>query len=103
MLITGSGFELEYGVDDVHRFTYNTNATGINGTHLQTDYFVKDGRIIFKGVTSAEDVALYTVGGIRIPVRIEIHDNCLILPLSGIISGIYLLNICGRTVKFLKK
>lgn len=95
------GVEFEY--DNIHRFTFETSAADINVPSQKIDYQQEYGRIVFEGVPYRDDITLYSIGGMRIPVKIEKKGDSLVLPLLGIRPGVYILSICGQTIKIIKK
>lgn len=101
--VTSSVANLEYEKNDVIRFTYKGKNTGIASPSIDSDYSHEDGRIVFHNIKSTDKIALYNTNGIRIPIRLTVQGSSAILPLSSVPSGIYLLNINGRTSKFTKK
>lgn len=101
--VTSSVANLEYDKKDIIRFTYKGKNTGITSPSIDSDYSREDGRVVFHNIKSTDKIALYNTNGIRIPVRLTVQDSSAILPLSSVPSGIYLLNINGRTSKFTKK
>lgn len=103
VFVTCSVANLEYDEKDIIRFTYKGNNTGITSPSLDSDYSQKNGQIVFHNIKSSDKIALYKTNGIRVPVHLNIHDNSATLPLSSIPSGIFLLNVNGRTSKFTKK
>ena len=103
VLVTSSVINLEYDKQDVICFTYKGKNTGITSPAHDSDYSQENGQIVFHNVKSTNKIALYKANGIRVPVRLALQDNSVILSLSSIPSGIYLLNINGRTSKFTKK
>ncbi len=102
VVITSSVLDMEYDKSDIVRFTYKGKDTGISSNTKKTDFEQKDNKIILHNVRAVDKVAIYKSNGIRLPVHI-IHDaNDVILSLSSIPSGIYLLSVNGRTSKFTK-
>lgn len=103
VLVTSSVINLEYDKQNVVRFTYKGKNTGITSPSIDSDYSREDGRVVFHNIKSTDKIALYNTNGIRIPVRLTVQGSSAILSLSSVPSGIYLLNINGRTSKFTKK
>lgn len=102
VLITSSVLNMEYPKEDVLRFTYKGSADGIGSLTLNEDYFQEEEKLVFHGIGDAKDIALYTANGIRVPVQIAHSGNDVILPLSLIPSGFYMLSLNGKTFKFSK-
>lgn len=102
VLITSTVLNMEYPKEDILRFTYKGGSTSINSTNNDVNYTQEDGQIIFHDIT-AEKIAIYTASGIRVPVSISRNGNTATLSLKSIPSGVYLLNVNGRTSKFTKR
>ena len=103
VLVTSSVVNLEYDEKDVIRFTYKGKSTGITSPLPDSDYSQENGQIVFHNVKATDKIALYKANGIRVPVRLTHQGNSATLSLSSIPSGIYLINVNGRTSKFTKK
>lgn len=102
VLITSTVLNMEYPKSDILRFTYKGSFTGISSPTAKANYTEQDGQLVFNGVKSQDKIAVYTVSGIRVPVTIQRSGDTAVLPLSAIPSGVYLLNVNGKTSKFTK-
>ena len=102
VLITSTVLNMEYPKENILRFTYKGSFTGISGPTDKANYSEYDGQLVFNGVKSQDKIAVYTVSGIRVPVTIQRTGDTAVLPLSAIPSGVYLLNVNGKTSKFTK-
>ena len=102
VLITSSILDMEYPKENILRFTYKGKDTRINSPKANLKYSKRDGRLVFYGVKSTDKVAIYKVNGIRVPVSLTSGNNCVELSLGSIPSGVYLLNVNGKTSKFTK-
>lgn len=103
VVITSTILEMEYPKEDVLRFTYKKESTGISEVTNNSSYTQKDGELVFNGLKLSETIALYNVKGIRVPVNIIRKGNKATLSLNHLASGVYLLNVNGKTSKFVKK
>lgn len=103
VLVTSPVINLEYNKNDVVRFTYKDIDTKISTLEARKDIEQKDGQIIFHNVSSADKVAVYKADGVRVPVHLSFQGGNAVLSLSSLPSGVYLLNVNGRTSKFMKK
>ena len=103
VLITSTVLNMEYPKEDVLRFTFKKGTTGINKTTIKANVSQENGQLVFHGISSTEKIAVYNTNGIRVPVQITRHGDSASLPLSSIPSGVYLLNVNGKTSKFTKK
>ena len=102
VLITSTVLNMEYPKENVLRFTYKGGATGISSPSGDADYSQDGGQLVFHGINEGDKIAVYRVNGIRVPVAITRNGDSATLPLSVIPSGVYLLNVNGKTSKFVK-
>ena len=101
--ITSTVLDMEYPKADVLRFTYKGGSLGINETKAKANVSQENGQLVFHGIQSSDQVAVYTAKGLRVPVRLQRGSSYATLPLSAIPSGVYLLTVNGRTSKFTKR
>ena len=102
ILITSTVLNMEYSKNDILRFTYKGEGTGINAPQSEADYKQESDRLVFHGINAADKVAVYTSNGVRIPVRLAATADGFSLPLSALPKGVYLLNVKGKTSKFVR-
>ena len=102
-LVLSPVLNMEYPAEDVIRFTYKGVGLGIDIPHDDTDLEQKDGKIILHGIKPTDKIAIYKSNGIRLPVRIKYGNSNAVFSLASIPSGVYLLNVNGRTSKITKK
>ena len=103
VIITSSVLNMEYNANEVLRFTYKGEGTAISPIHEEAGISQEDGRLVFHGITSADQVTIYSTNGMRIPVSIVTADGHYSISLSSIPSGVYILKVNGKTSKFTKK
>ncbi|MBQ6768083.1 MAG: T9SS type A sorting domain-containing protein [Prevotella sp.] len=102
VLITSTVLNMEYPKENILRFTYKGGSTNISSPTDEANYSQRGDQLVFRGIKSDDNVAVYTVSGIRVPVTITHDGDTATLPLSAIPSGVYLLNVNGKTSKFTK-
>ena len=102
VLITSTVLNMEYPKESILRFTYKGGSTGISSPAAKANYSQQGDQLVFHGVNADDKVAVYTANGIRVPVTVTRSGDAATLPLSAIPSGVYLLNVNGRTSKFTK-
>lgn len=102
VLIISTVLNMEYPKENILRFTYKGGSTNISSPTGKANYSLQGEQLVFRGIKSGDLVAVYTVKGIRVPVSIQRNGNIATLPLSAIPSGVYLLNVNGKTSKFTK-
>ena len=103
VFVTSPVADLKYAASDVLRFTYKGNGTGIESPKMERNVTQENGQLVFNGVENMDDIALYTIDGMRVPVRLLQGDGNVFLPLNSIPKGMYVLNVNGKTSKFTKK
>lgn len=103
VLITSPVLNMEYPKTDVLRFTYKGGSLDATSPKADTEVTRDGDRLVFHNVKATDQVAVYTVHGIRVPVRFTRSGNTATLSLSQIPSGVYLLSVNGRTSKFTKQ
>lgn len=101
--ITISEYVLDYGIGEVRRFTYDVLDTGIKDLLFPTDCRQEGLYIIINNVKSKSSIGLYGINGMVIPVNAEQRGDGYAISLEGLSSGVYLLNVNGKTTKILKK
>ena len=130
LFVNSSVIDLEYQIGDVIRFFYygaksgnngsetgnngsetgdngsetgdNGSGTSIDGLQKGIDYEQFEEQLVFHNIKSEDQVAVYSLNGIRVPVRITYSNGNASLLLSSIPTGVYLLSVNGKTVKFKK-
>ena len=101
VLITSPVLNMEYPKAEVLRFTYKgSTLTNIKASKTEADVSRDDDRLVFHHINAQDQVAVYTLNGIRVPVRLTRSGSDATLPLSQIPKGVYLLSVNGRTSKF---
>ena len=102
VLITSTVLNMEYPKTDILRFTYKGVGTGITTPRQDADYSHDGDRLVFHGISSTDKVVIYTVSGVRVPVRLSATSNGIALPLSSLPKGTYILSVNGKTSKFVR-
>lgn len=102
VVITSTVLNMEYPQDDVLRFTFKDVPTSVASVGESVSYAQEGGRLVFGRLKPTDQVALYTAGGLALPVRLHRSGTAASISLSDIPSGTYILSINGRTSKFTK-
>ena len=102
MTIKSAVLDLEFAKSDVVGFTYKNISTGIRTVHPEMTFRIDEDQVTFRGVPEANAVMVYDISGVRLPVRLTIHDNEAVLPLSQLPHGVYIVNINGKSFKILR-
>ena len=105
VLVKGAGINFEYPLSDIVKFTYKKEdiINDIDNPTNQADFTRDNERIVFTGIKSTDEVALYKLNGSRVDIQLKAVDDSLVLPLNSIPQGIYLLRINNQTFKIIKK
>lgn len=103
MNIKTSEIELNYGIKEVRKFTYGDFESGIRSASVQTGYHQEGLRIVLHNVKSKKGIALYGVNGMSVPINVDQQGDKYVISLENLSSGVYLLNVDGKTTKILKK
>lgn len=103
VIITSSVLNMEYKAEEVLRFTYKGEGTAISPIQDEASVSQENGRLVFHGISSANQVSVYSTNGTRIPVSLSNNGGFYSLSLSTIPTGVYILKVNGKTSKFTKK
>lgn len=104
LVITTKTATINYPLSTIHRYTYEgllssvTNATadGISISH--------DGNnIIIKGLSSGKTAAVHSMDGIRLQANRSNGSDRLVLSLSQLPAGVYIIKADNITYKFTKR
>lgn len=105
LIITSNGVEVNYTLENMARFTYESNDnTAI--TNMQTDEspFKLDGEsLLFPALKTNTTVYVYALSGMLVFKKTVRQDGEYALPLSDIAAGAYMVNVNGLTYKIVKK
>ena len=102
MIINSSVIHMELKVGDVVRFTYKEKSTGVERPEADATYTQQNGQIIFNGIKDTNKIAVYKSNGTRVPVRFSSDNGHLCFSLTSLPTGVYLLNINGKTAKIVR-
>jgi len=102
VVITSTVLDMEYPKENILRFSYKGVTNAIQAPKAEANYSHEDGQLVFRGIKTTDNVAVYNARGIRVPVRLTRSGDDVSLPLSAIPSGVYMLRVNGRTSKFTK-
>lgn len=101
--ITSPTVNAEYLAKDVLRFNYMIPATPIKNTAADGQPKNNGEYLIFGGNVKSGNVKLFTTNGIEVATKFITNFGDLRLLLSSLQQGVYLININGRTSKFMKR
>lgn len=101
--VVSTSVSLKYAMSDVLRFSYAKVPSGIQSTNSDLTLRMNGENIYFVGVNSTDKIKLYSLDGKQMPLNLQPTSIGLCMPLSGLPSGVYLVNVNGRTSKFIKR
>lgn len=102
MQIKSSVLDVEYDKTDVLQFTFKNVATGISTVQSEMAYRIDEDCITFHGVPEADAVKVFNLKGVQLPIRLNAVGSDAVLSLAQLPQGVYLVNINGRTLKFVR-
>ena len=102
MMITAMNVTQEFEKTDVLRFTFKGFGTGISTVRPETRYRVDEDQVTFYDVSAVSRISVHNSSGMQIPVRLTSDGNKAVLSLAQLPSGVYLVSINGRTLKFIR-
>ena len=102
MIISVQGSRQEFDKSDVVRFTYKGINTGISAVKPETRYRVDEDRVTFYGISATDRISVCNAGGVQMPVCLTADGNDAVLLLTQLPSGVYLVTINDRTLKFIR-
>ncbi len=102
VIVTSPMLNLEFPKEQVLRFTYRGKTSGINVLN-DAECAQEADRLVFHGIQSADKVTVHRSNGIRVPVQLIQEGDNVLLPLSSLASGVYILSVNGNSSKFVKR
>lgn len=105
LVITAKGVEVNYTLENMTRFTYEGN-TSTAITNLQTGEtsFKLDGEsLLFTSLSANSTISLYSLNGTLVFNKTVQTVGEYSFPLSGLNTGVYMVNVNGLTYKIVKR
>lgn len=78
------------------------NESSIETPHSEVSITTRGESITLTGLTNGEIITVYSIDG-KAMAKATAVDGCCTIALDSLASGIYLINICTTTIKYLKK
>lgn len=103
LIVTSSNTTAVYDLYSVSMYAYGEPSSGINQTTIESKFTRLGDNIIFNGIDNAEKVRIYSVNGTIINANKEASGNNVIVSLSEIPAGIYIVKANNITVKITKR
>lgn len=108
LFINVVGQSSEFELSSVSNFHFKEGSSDIESPPVEDDYTIQwkaDDQIVISNASHATSIRLYGIDGNTYASQISIaNGDCLVISLSGLPKGIYLLNINKhRTIKINRK
>lgn len=95
-----------YAITEIKKYTFEPIPAGIGIIETVGDivFSMKDGYLYVKDSGKEKNINLYDVNGIRYELNvIQIDNETKSIDITGLSPNLYILNIGGESLKFLKK
>ena len=104
-VISSKGIEVNYAIDKMARFTYETNEqTAIRNIKTGNTSFGPDGEsLLFPSLKANSTLTIYSANGNIVFKKMIREEGEYALPLSNLSKGIYIVDVNGLTYKIMKK
>lgn len=105
LLIKSTNIDVSYPLSDMWKFTFEPVdiETAINAVSADKSSFsYADGAIVLSGLNGKSFLQVYTIDGVLRHSE-KINTSTFIYPFSELPSGIYIINVNGKTFKISKK
>ena len=105
LIISTKGVEVNYALDNMDRFTYETdNSTAIRNLKTDEVSFKQDGEsLLFLNLGANSTIFLHTLNGTSVFSKTVSMAGEYSFPLSNLNAGVYLVTVNGLTYKILKR
>lgn len=105
LVITAKGVEVNYSLENMARFTYESNDESAI-INLQTDespFKLTGESLLFPALKANSTVSVYALNGTLVFKKTVRQDGEYAFPLSNLNAGIYMVNVNGLTYKIVKR
>lgn len=105
LVITVNGVEVNYSLEKMARFTYESSDNTVI-TNLETDeaLFKLEGELLlFLALESNSTIAIYTLNGALVMKKTIQQSGEYAFPLSSLDAGVYVVNVNDLTYKIVKR
>ena len=101
--VTSTAVTMSFEFDKVQRFNYQNLADAVHALTLPPTFKQEGGNLYFTGLAPHSEVTLYTIEGSMAGHYAADDKGNLLLPLSSVASGIYLVKTTSETYKMMKR
>ena len=104
LVVKTDSIEVIYDLEKMSRFTYeNGSVTGITDLRTDTPFSLINEALVFPALPANSSVSVYSFNGSLVFKKTIKTSGEYAFPLSGLNTGIYLVNVNGVTYKIIKK
>lgn len=105
LVITAKGVEVNYTLDNMARFTYETdNNSAIRDLQSDKVSFKLDGEsLLFLNLSANSTISLHTLNGASVFSKTVSMAGEYSYPISNLNTGVYLVTVNGLTYKIVKR
>lgn len=103
IVVRSSKVEMHFYCADVRNIKYKKVAgEGIANTNMDVTYRQVGESLVFSGQTG-NTIRIYSIDGKLMPMKMAKTAEGLALPLNELASGAYIINVNGKSFKFIKR
>lgn len=105
LVITAKGVEVNYSLENMARFTYESNDESAI-INLQTDespFKLTGESLLFSALKANSTVSVYFLNGTLVFKKTVRQNGEYTFPLSNLNAGVYMVNVNGLTYKIMKR
>lgn len=104
LVVKTDNIEVTYALEKMSRFTYESGSiTGITDLRTDTPFSLINEALVFPALPANSMVSVYSLNGSPVFKKTVRTAGEYAFPLSGLNTGIYLINVNGVTYKIIKK
>ena len=105
LVITANDIEVNYALENMARFTYESNGnTAIRNIESDEVSIKLDGEsLLFPDLKANSSIAVYTLNGTLVVKKTIRQDGEYVFPVSSLSDGVYMISVNGLTYKIVKR
>ena len=104
LVVKTDNIEVTYDLEQMLRFTYESGSvTGMTDLRTESTFSIQNEALVFPALSANSTVSVYSLNGSLVFKKTIRTAGEYAFPLSGLNTGVYLVNVNGITYKILKK
>lgn len=105
LVITTYGVEVNYPLENMARFTYETNDESaiVNLQTEESPFKINGESLLFPALKANSTVSVYSLNGTQVFRKTIRQNGEYAFPLSNLNAGVYMVNVNGLTYKIIKR